>query len=95
MRSRTITISPARWASKLYGLESAKSFVANYSHLIKEDRTIIINMAGVKDISQGWAGEVFGRFYTIAKSKGSRIQFQNTKKHLKPVILKAIQNNIK
>lgn len=48
-------------------------------------------MAGVKDLTPGFAYECFGRLYLKANKEGARIKFEHTEDYLKGILLSGVK----
>ena len=70
-------ISIKKWGSRLAGKPSAKALRQKCEKGLITGATLVINMAGVKDITPGFAQECFGKLYVIAKEKKSAIEFSH------------------
>jgi hypothetical protein len=84
-------VSVKPWASRLSGIDGAKEFRGICESNLLYNDLLLINMAGIKDITPGFAYECFGKLYLEANKRGSRIKFTHTPKHLRPIVLSGIK----
>jgi hypothetical protein len=55
------------------------------------NKPLILNMAGVRDVTPGFAYEAFGMLYLAANRRGARIKFENVDEELKSVVLSGVK----
>lgn len=91
-QSRNV-VSVKRWGTRLKGQPSAKALREHCQTKLIEDGVLVLNMAGVKDLSPGFAQECFGKLYLEANKRGTRVSFQHTSKTLAPLVLQGIKAN--
>jgi hypothetical protein len=48
-------------------------------------------MAGVKDLTPGFAYECFGKLYLEANARGSRIKFDHVESYLKGILISGVK----
>ena len=93
--SQSKVISVKRWGTRLNSKPSAQALRAKCERLLSFDDVLIINMAGVKDITPGFAQECFGKLQLVANRRGARIKFSYTEKTLAPIILNGIKAELR
>lgn len=54
-----------------------------------------LNMAGVKEITPGFAQEAFGNLYLIANQRRSRIKFTHASTKIKPILLAGVKSALR
>lgn len=59
------------WSSRLRGKESAIKFRQKCIQSLRLDETLRINMADVKEVSEGFAFECFGKLNRFANDHGT------------------------
>lgn len=89
--SQQNVISIKRWGSRLAGKPSAKALRQKCENLLVPNHTLVINMAGVRDISPGFAQECFGKLQIEAEKQNSILIFRHTKEELSKIILSGIK----
>lgn len=85
-----ISIKPLA-GSRLFSKVGAQTLRKSCSQRLSERDRLIINLAGVKDMTGGFAFECFGKLYNEAKDREAEIYFKGTKPELKPILLTAIR----
>ena len=56
------------------------------------DNVLVLNMAGIKDVTPGFAFECFGMLYLSANRRGARFKFENVKEpSMKKVLLSGVK----
>lgn len=88
-------ISIKRFGGFLYSKPSAEEIRKTCEVLLDPDQVLIINMAGVHDLSVGFADECFGKLYLSAQRRESKIKFDMVKAPIRVIIRKGIMNAIK
>ncbi len=83
------------WASRLHGKVSAQKLREILESKLNKEHTLYINMAGVKEVTPGFAIECFGKLYLAASKQGCQIKFKSTPKEIKPVLRNAISQACK
>lgn len=68
-------ISAKRWSYRLKGKDAAKRMNLICSQYLDTTDHLIVSMAGVKHVSEGFAFECFGPLYLSAKHDGKRFTF--------------------
>ena len=59
---------------------------------LKNREVLVLNMAGVKEVSAGFARECFGYLYLEANKAGARIKFSCVEDSLRMILLKGIKS---
>lgn len=85
-----ITISFRKWGSRLHGRETAIVCRNACLAALKEEQVVTLNLAGIKDVTPGFAFECFGMLYRSAQRRNSKIKFSNVKDNLKPIVLSGV-----
>lgn len=88
-------ISVARWGKRLHGKATAEELRYSCEAVLPYDSVMHLNMAGVKDMTVGFAHEAFGNLYLEANRRGSRIKFTSVSPHLRPILLAGVRNAIR
>jgi hypothetical protein len=84
-------LSIKRFGTKLHGKITAQIFRRHCQKYLKTDTTLVLNMAGVKEVTPGFALEAFGKLYIDAKKRGARIEFSHASKVVRPVLLSSVK----
>lgn len=79
------------WGARLAGRDAALKFRSLCEQQLKDGQLLTINMAGVKDLTAGFAYECFGKLYLTANSRGARIKFSHVDSDLKPIVLSGVR----
>jgi hypothetical protein len=88
-------ISAKRWSYRLKGKEAAKSLNSICSQYLDTTDHLVISMAGVKNLSQGFAFECFGPLFLEARGKEKRLTFDCVdEEELRDIIIKGIHSYI-
>ena len=74
------------WSSRLHGKIPAIELRELLERRLRRSQPLLINMAGVKEVTPGFARECFGELYILAVSRGCQIKFTSVPDHLKPVL---------
>jgi hypothetical protein len=84
-------VSVKIWGARLHGRVPALELRNLCQSRLKEDEVLTLNMAGVKDITPGFAYECFGKLYLEANKRGARIKFNKASKEIEPTLLSGIK----
>jgi hypothetical protein len=93
--SQSKVVSVKRWGSRLNSKPSAQELRKKCEKLLTDNSVLVINMAGVRDITPGFAQECFGKLHLEANKRGARIKFQHTEKTLAPILLNGIKAELR
>lgn len=94
-QTEEIVFSVKLWGSRLHGKIPAIRLRSLLIRKLSEDIPLQINMAGVKQITPGFARECFGLLYLVAVQNNCTIYFSHTPKEIRPILLQGIASAIK
>ena len=93
--SKSKVISVKRWGSRLNSKASAQELRKQCEKMLSYDSVLKVNMAGVRDITPGFAQECFGKLHLVANKRGARIKFEHANKTIAPIILSGIKAELR